>query len=275
MRRRCVARGSSVWYTRCPKPEIFCFFANISFTYSTGSAFAFIDRIQQVHRRLVRPAMQRSLQRPDRPCDRRMQVRQRRRNHARRERACVQFMVRMQDQRDVERLASPCLKASRRSASTEKFAACDSALVRLDDLPCLCGYGRTAPPASLICAVSRKLLRTFACVRRRVLLIRVIDADSSETAVRSTSIGEAVFGTSTSANFEHRRRIDRPAPRASSLVKAASCSVGRQRAIPQQVRRLFKGAFARQFMNIDPAVRQDTGVAIDVADRRSRGNNTL
>ena len=123
--RRCVARGSSVWYTRWPKPGIFSLRA--SFARTTSSALlgrrVRADLEQHAHHVGVGAAVQRSLERADRrrrwpsgcrsawPPPRARQTstrsaRDRRGESARR-----------------RRRASPGRSAARRSACRGKFAA--------------------------------------------------------------------------------------------------------------------------------------------------------
>ena len=64
-----------------------------------------VELRNQLHGRLVRTAVQRTAQRPDRAGDRRMHVGQRRGDDAGGERGRVEFVLGIQDQRRIERLA--------------------------------------------------------------------------------------------------------------------------------------------------------------------------
>ncbi len=144
--RRCVARGSSVRYTRWPKPGIFSFRASfartISSTFSVGRVLP--DLEQQAHHVGVGAAVERPLERADRADDRRMHVGQRGRRHTRREGGRVELVVGVQHQRDVERpRRQPTRPLARQHV--EEIRGVAERRIGLDRRPLRPPAGRTSP----------------------------------------------------------------------------------------------------------------------------------
>jgi len=55
--------------------------------------------------------------------------------------------------------------------------------------------------------------------------------------------------------------------------KSSSCVRVGELSVPQQIRGFLEGGVIRQFVNIDAAIREHSGIAVDPADPRIRGYN--
>ena len=88
--------------------------------------FCVVDRFQDAEHGLIGAAVQRAFQGADRRGDRRVHVGKRRRDDPRSESGSIEFVIGMQDQRDIESALGSRRRRSCHSACSRKFAACDS-----------------------------------------------------------------------------------------------------------------------------------------------------